>query len=371
MKKQPPDTTSGPALVVRDGRDELNLAEWPISVSGGRRGHRHGNSVTLSDTIRTPEGQLTTRQWTIMGTEEFGLPTPFCEDVYVGLMHLSHEQGFLGRTLQTSLREICRCLQLTPGGQNLQRIKEALQCLTLTGIRAEKAFWSKAEQQYKDGVFHILDDVVFPRDTQPTSQVTLTWNQIFWSNIMAGHLKTLSMEFYNSLSGPIAKKLYRYLDKHRWDNKRQYRIGLSKLAMHLGLAEGYPSQWKQRLQGAHDQLLAQGFLASVEYVAGREEELVAYTFSDPTEQQAQARQATLPLGEDYEPVVPLLEDQIQQVMDQLSSEELEALQEEAWQQLSPALRELTGGRKTHFAVHMEVRRIIRERYIEEKDSKEK
>lgn len=368
MEKRTPEDISSTALVVRDGRDELNLAEWPISVRGGRRGNQSGNTVAFSDTIRTKDGQQLRRCWTLIGSNKYGLPTPFCEDVYIALLFISRSQEFSSRTVQTSLRAIGRILGLAASGTNLKRIKQAISCLSVTSIEAEKSFWNKREQKYADVTFHIFEVVVFPEDIlhRPSGQVKITWNEVFWSNIMAGNLKTLTMEFYNSLRGPIAKRLYRYLDKHRWDGKQQYRLGLSKLAVHLGLADGYPSQWKQRLQGAHDQLVAQNFLAKVEYVPGREEELAVYTFPEPQKKQEKDHQASLPLGKDYEPVVPLLEEKIQQIIDQLSNDEIEALQEEAWQQLSPAIRELTGGKQDHFAVQMEMRRLIRERFIDEK-----
>ncbi len=89
---------------------------------------------------------------------------------------------------------------------------------------------------------------------------------------------------YFSLSTPLARRLFRYLDKQRYDAKATYRMGLTKLAFEkLGMSRNYyPSQIKRELQPAHDELIDKSFLRKVSYYRPQRpgaEELVLYTFA--------------------------------------------------------------------------------------------
>jgi hypothetical protein len=348
---------------VRDGRDELNLAEWPIAATAVRKRDDPGNRLTIEDQVWGRHGKLITRRWSVLGTDEYGLPTPFCEDVYVALMQLTHQAGFVGPEMKSSLREVCRCLAIKESGTATQRVTRALKCLTATTIEATNAFWDKKQGRYMDATFHILDWVITPSETErhlPLGQVYIRWNPELWANILAGSIKTLNMAFYVSLSGPLTKRLYRYLDKHRWDGKLQYRIGLRKLCVpHLGMADGYPSELKRNLDRVTEELIQGGFLHQAEYAPGREEELVVFTFPQPANASPEP-----PAQVEAELVLPLIDEQITQIRAELDTAEWEALEEEAWQRLSPAMRELVGRNRKHFFFQSEVNQLIREKFLD-------
>ena len=84
------------------------------------------------------------------------------------------------------------------------------------------------------------------------------------------------------MEGYTAKRLYRYLDKKAYDGKKQFHIGLRKLAEErLGMQSGQQTKHiKYALKLAHEQLIAIGFLESVIYRQGREDIIVCYTFGD-------------------------------------------------------------------------------------------
>jgi hypothetical protein len=141
----------------REGRDELNLAEWPIAVVGRRS---RDLTVTYEDTIRLPNGAFLHRRWVVSGTPEYGLPGPLAQDVYLALMELSKENHFASPRVEFSLRDLCRRLGRASGGQSIKQVKEALECFTYTTIHAENAFWDNKRKVYESKTFHILVDFI-------------------------------------------------------------------------------------------------------------------------------------------------------------------------------------------------------------------
>jgi hypothetical protein len=343
---------------AREGRDELNLAEFPIAVMGPRE-----ELISVhEDTVRLPDGSRLHRRWTLMGSPQHGLPGPVEQDVYLVLMERAKEMNFAHPTMQVHLRNLCQRLGWTVGGTQVDRIKKALHCLAQTSITAENAFWDHQRKAYVSKTFHILDEVTIPEYQEgqevhllPTS---VRWGEHVFNSIQAGYLKYLDLRFYFSLERNLSKALYRYLDKHRYDGKKVYRIGLRKLTAHLGIAPAYPAQWKQRLEPAHQELTRRGFFQSVQYEPGKEEELVVYRFGTPRpveSSQPPEQQGTLPLQEE----------KVAEVWERLPEKEREALVDAVMDRLSPAIRELNGGRRDSVWVLMGVDQMIRERFLGE------
>jgi hypothetical protein len=81
------------------------------------------------------------------------------------------------------------------------------------------------------------------------------------------------------LALPISKRLFRYLDKNRY-KKSRYEETVMRMASKLPLTYAYPSQVKQKLSRAHDELLSHGYLTNVTYDHTREgEDKVIYDFA--------------------------------------------------------------------------------------------
>jgi sugar phosphate isomerase/epimerase len=100
------------------------------------------------------------------------------------------------------------------------------------------------------------------------------------------YTKGLDATFYFSLTRPLAKRLYRYLDKVR-NGRGSFEIGVCALADVLGLEYRYPSDIKDGLAEAHAELQASGYLAAAGYApraggyrptAGGAGEKVTYSF---------------------------------------------------------------------------------------------
>jgi hypothetical protein len=303
-----PDTDAAEGsdkLSPRIGRDEMNLAEFPFALLSDRAPEGL-NTIQFEDTVEGKDGLLIKRTWTVTGGEKFGLPLAADEEVYVVLMEVTKEHGFDQRTIPITRYDLIKRLGWPNKGESYRRLREALDRLLGVTITARRAFWDKAKQRYVDVGFHIIDDYALydeapgrkRRDEQdPLPLSFISWSQVIFRSFQAGNIKQLDTAFYFSLRSSLSRRLYRYLDKKRYDGKGQYRIGLRKLAFEkLGMSRNYyPSQIKQELQRAHRELIQNGFLQGVEYepASNGGEELVVYHFTRRKFQMAPAPQEPL------------------------------------------------------------------------------
>lgn len=92
-----------------------------------------------------------------------------------------------------------------------------------------------------------------------------------WASIQCNNLKPIDLAAYYGLRSPIAKRLYRFLDKRRL-NRNSFELELDSLAqVNIGLTSStrvYPSQLKQSLNAPHRELEKIGFLSSFKYILG-------------------------------------------------------------------------------------------------------
>jgi hypothetical protein len=106
-------------------------------------------------------------------------------------------------------------------------------------------------------------------------------SEFFYRSVaVANYIKDLDLGIYYTLALPISKRLFRYLDKNRY-KKRRYEETVMRMAYKLPLTYAYPSQVKQKLAPAHEELLRHGYLTRVTYDVTREgEDKVIYEFVD-------------------------------------------------------------------------------------------
>ena len=282
-----PVSNTGPRM----GRDEMNLAEFPFALLADRAPEGL-NTIRFEDTVEGKDGKLVQRVWTVTGGEQFGLPLATDEEVYVALMEVTKEQGFDRRSMSVTRYDLIKRLGWSDKGDSYRRLREALDRLLGVTIKAERAFWDNAKQRYVDVGFHIIDDYALydetpgrkrtgHQDSLPLSFIT--WNQVIFRSFQAGNIKQLDTAFFFGLHSSVSRRLYRYLDKKRYDGKDSFHIGLKKLAFEkLGMSRTYyPSHIKQELKRAHDELQEHGFLTAVEYAESKTtgDEQVVYWFT--------------------------------------------------------------------------------------------
>lgn len=258
-------------------KDELNLAEHPFALLSDRN---HGAPKTLSyrNTVTDRDGNALERSWTVTGADAYGLPTSSDEGTYLALMQLAREQGFTSRTVTFTAADLLNRLGETNEGRNYRKLKASLLRLKSVTIVAEQTFFDVAGKQHKTVAFGILDG--FALSSSKKEKSFADFNRQLWQHVTDGGIKTLDFGLYLSLKGSVARRLFRYLDKHAADGKPAYSIGLRNLAFErLGMPGHYPpSKVKRFLDVAHDELNKVGFLSSTTYRDGLQDEVVTYRF---------------------------------------------------------------------------------------------
>ena len=98
-----------------------------------------------------------------------------------------------------------------------------------------------------------------------------------WESFQAGNLRTLDFGFWKELESPVAKRLYRLLDK-RFYRRRQVSFPLATLAYDkVGISQDHTGQIKETLRKGHAELEGSGFCRSDFVRTGRGVWEVVYT----------------------------------------------------------------------------------------------
>jgi Replication initiator protein A len=255
------------------GRDELNLAEFPLTALAHRvpDGCRE---LVFQDRIRDQtSGDRIVRKLTVTGDAKYGLPTALDDDVIVALMQTTKEANdFRERTVPFSRMAIVELLGWAKNGQSLRRLDESLHRWLGVTLRYEKAWWDKAAQTWVNESFHIIDNVTIydqqtarrfqrnsARESLPLS--SFAWNEIVFRSFQAQNLKRLDLSTYFRLSLAPARRAYRFLDK-RFYRSEILRFDLRDFACeHIGFSRDYTAaKIKEKLQPALDELEAIRFL---------------------------------------------------------------------------------------------------------------
>lgn len=275
------------------GRDEMNLAEFPLSLLSERSS---AGAMTFSRerTLVLADGSKLHQSWLVTGSPEFGLPQPGDEDVLLGLLKIASDNGFESPTVHFTQMALLNVVQWRNQGFYFKRLEQALARLKTTSILATNAFWNNTTKTYQTRHFGIIDSYELWERRQGTGCAKLfalssNWARLsteFFSSIQAGYIKPLDLKVYFALQSSIAKRLYRFLDKKGY-RKEQFSINLQQLAtVHLGLGDStcrYVSWIKRELDRAHRELVALDFLESATYgVTKSGDPKVTYAFSTRT-----------------------------------------------------------------------------------------
>lgn len=315
---------------------EMNLEEYP-AFRLGRRSKRPELRYVRSRT--GPDGQAVEQIWVVRGAEGLGLPGPFEQDLYVALLVLFTEQGLPadGRIRFTRNR-VAQLMGISNSGRGYELIEQGLSRLAGATVHTEHSFYRPAAllsppssgqpkprgQSVQRGGpaerlsldFHILEEVrVYERTTQlvfddpdvdpaprvdrarPFELSVARLGQPLVESYERRYTKPLDASFYFALTRPLAKRLYRYVDKVR-NGRGGFEIGLRALGDVLGLEYRYPSDIKDGLAEAHAELTERGFLTAAEYaqMAGGPAagEKVVYAFDPAFEQRTRRRLNPVP-----------------------------------------------------------------------------
>jgi hypothetical protein len=260
--------------VPRDGRDEMNLADFPISAlpraqksdgQGGKLDRLEFTASRYDSTLR----QRVKQKVTLTSTAHDGLPTPADEHVILALLYTArHTNNFEDATVHFAPVQLFEIMGWAPNGRSYTRLRNVLRRLKALTIRYENAWWDMAGRTYEEEVatgiisgYRIARQVSGPRRDGVPLQSWVTWTQQFHASLKAGNLKRLNLEVFFQLSTPTAQRMYRFLDK-RFYNTPELSLDLVEFACgHIGLSDaGNVALLKRRLAPALAELEQIGFL---------------------------------------------------------------------------------------------------------------
>ncbi len=172
--------------------------------------------------------------------------------------------------LYFSFYELLGVMRKARKGDNYRELRAALLRLSATHFQANNAFFLKDKNKLATRTFTLWDvsfDIEVDNETgKATERHFLEFNNVVRQSFQAEYLKTLDSDFYFSLRSPLAKRLYRLIDRKR-QGKPRWGTSLDKLKDMAPLAPSYktPSKIRDVLETAHGELKRRGFLAGISY----------------------------------------------------------------------------------------------------------
>lgn len=250
-------------------REEMNFSDFPIA----RLGARDKRQSIVHEEWTGTKNERRYQKWIASASSALGLPTELGERVLVTLITIAHEQAFAKQTVFTVYR-IGKILGLPINHQSYKAVENALYQLAGLTIISQEAFYSKPEGKRitSKTAFHIID-TVWLRHVQndlvpelPGANGYVVWNDIILASMKAGYIKRLDGTVYFRLKSPLARTMYKLLDK-QMHYRDVWEIDVFILASRLGMAKyKYPSKVIEKLQPAYNELIQTGFLSSAEVV---------------------------------------------------------------------------------------------------------
>lgn len=245
------------------GRDEMNLAEFPITLLSDRP-PRDQKTLCYEDA----HGRLL-----ITGSDAYGLPTAADADVIVALMQLTKtKNNFTRASVNFSRYELLKILSWPDTGKFYKRLADSLYRWSSTTLHYQGTWRDNQKKKNVNVIMHILESVVFVDRVNDDSQQSLpfsefTWNKIFLESCQANNLKNLDLSLYFSLEHPSSKRLFRFLDKRFYRGRNDWTFDLREIAFErVGLSRNYDgnaAKIREKLQPAIDELEQVGFLEAM------------------------------------------------------------------------------------------------------------
>jgi len=249
------------------GRDEMNLAEFPIALLADRVPKDQKEAVYQDEIYDERSGLTLSRKLTIQAGNR-GLTTALDDEVILCLIQLTKQKtNFTSRRLEFSRHELVQLLGWSVGGASYERIETSLDRWTSVYLKYENAWRDNRTKTWTSKGFHIIEAFEL-NDTRASGEQLdllpsyILWNEIIFESFQAGYLKPLDYDLCMGLSNSTAKRMYRFLDK-RFHHRPDWTFDLKELAHeHIGLGRNYdgPAHLKRKMLPAIAELESINFL---------------------------------------------------------------------------------------------------------------
>ena len=233
---------------------------------------------------RVVDGQRTEASVTIVPAALYGLPVTADQDKYLALQKLIHDRrrgneeirNPIGFTTAELLRLLGRQVR---AGKNYDEIAEWMRRMTATTIVSEGTVFLAGRNTWASDTFHVFERAVSFGKELPDGTVA-DRNYVWLSdwqleNINHSHLLPVDFDTYKQLKNHIAKVLVPLLQIWLYASAREgvFEKRYDELCQHLSIQQyAYPSQMRQTLAPALDELVSHGYLAAwrIEAAADRQ-----------------------------------------------------------------------------------------------------
>ncbi len=263
---------------VAEGRDEMNLADFPISILDSHQPTRiDGGKVDTVVFEATRYDPLTKRRTpqrvTLLTNSQIGLPTPTDENVVLGLLCIAKQSSnFESPRVHFTPHALIAILRWAPTGKNYKRLRDSLRRLKALTIRYENAWWDREGREYQSefstGIiaeYFLALHVRGRRRSDSLPENFVVFSPRFFESLQKGNLKRLDLNTLFSLKLPTSQRMYRFLDK-RFYSTDSLEIDLIEFACgHIGMTPTRNvAHLKQRLDPPIQELEGIGFLSRSE-----------------------------------------------------------------------------------------------------------
>lgn len=248
-------------------RDEMNLAEFPLTVLS-KRSDPNIKTLEFEDQVKGKNGKPVTRKWTITGADKFGLPTSSDDEVLLGLLKLTVDNKLSNNKVFFTRYELLKILRWTTEGRSYTRLQNALDRLSGVRIKATNAFFDNDSKTHSTKNFGIIDAYEINDGREANTKPSyFIWSEELFKSFQVGFIKKLDLDIFLSLKSSVTKRLYRYLDKHFW-YKSCVQMSLFTLAHEkIGISRNYKyaSSIRQQIDPAIEELIDIGFIERCQY----------------------------------------------------------------------------------------------------------
>ena len=190
-----------------------------------------------------------------------GLPGPYAEDVIVALLKLTAEEHFEKDKIRITCHQLLDLMRWNKTKYYYDRLRETLHQLVGMSVHTNAVFHPE-KNRYVEKAFNIFSDMEIDDDGRlKDADCYVRWAKGTFELFQMGFTKPLDTEFFYSLEDPMAKRLYRWLDKHL-RRSTAVEIDVLELAhkvLNYGVNYEYPSQILRKLKPRLDILKQKGF----------------------------------------------------------------------------------------------------------------
>ncbi len=261
----------------QDGRDELNLADFPISVLQRQQpldedGAKRDTAVYEASRYDRDARQRRQQRVILETSSRYGLPTPADENVVLALLHVAkHTHNFADPVVPFAPRQLFKIMGWAPNSRSYDRLRDVLRRLKALVIRYENSWWDIAGRGYEAEVatgilseYELGRQVAGRRKGAAAPSCWVCWSPRFQQSLASGNLKKLDLERLFSLRLPTAQRMYRFLDKRFYPPHQPPTVEMDLIDFacgHIGLTRvDNVAELKRRLAPAVQELEAIGFI---------------------------------------------------------------------------------------------------------------